>query len=576
MPRYTDPAMRTDNQQPPNEPSLRRLVQLSQAAVANWSAHELLEYYALVATEGTGATRGFVALAEAEAGGLVLVATAGAGWTDQARVKRLSEKDRTTTLTALVARTGASVRVNDARTEVAGYAPFFPDIRSVLAVPLSLERDKLVRGVLNLESDRPGAFTAEHEAFVQLLANLAALRLSMDDLRERETALVQIGKELSGSPDLDAMLGRVIEITSQVLRAEECSLYFLDQATQRLTLAATRGKGMRPARKDYALGEGQTGSVAESGRIVRDRDDMRAFLGTPIPSVAGVVGVLRVVRRESSSPWFPNDFTESDEEALQTIAAQVGAAIDNARLFARLMQSERMASWGEMSAMSSHMIGNRVFAIKGDLNEMEHVLEHGGDVKPLLEGMKRGLFRLEELLAEFRDFVRAGNLAPTPGDATELTQATVTEIFPKRGTVRLATQYTHEPLPVLADSAKLRRALSELIENAVTFMEANGGGTLWVRTRKISKKEPLPIRLSLPRSEYALISFEDDGPGVAEVEKERIFRPFVTSRARGMGLGLAIVKGIVEAHHGGIVETGAEGQGARFEIALPLIKGGKK
>ena len=254
--------MRIDKPPAPLEPSLNPVVQLSQAAVANWSANELLEHYVLAATQATGATRGFVALAEAEAGGLVLVATAGAGWTDRARVNRLSEKDRTTTLTALVARTGASVRVDNARTEVAGYAPFFSDIRSVLAVPLSLERDKLVRGVLNLESNREGAFTAEHEAFVQILANLAALRLSMDDLREREAALVQIGKELSGSPDLDAMLGRVIEITSQVLRAEECSLYFLDQATQRLTLAATRGKGMRPARKEYALGEGQTGSVA--------------------------------------------------------------------------------------------------------------------------------------------------------------------------------------------------------------------------------------------------------------------------------------------------------------------------
>lgn len=567
--------MHHDTLQAPIETSLRHVVQLSQAAVANWSATELLEHYVLAATEATGATRGFVALAEAEVGGLVLVATAGDGWTDEARLNRLSEKDRTSTLTSLVARTGASVRVDDARTAVQGYAPFFPDIRSVLAVPISLERDKRVRGVLNLESDRAGAFTSEHESFVQTLTNLAALRLSMDDLRERETALVQIGKELSGSPGLDAMLDRVIEITSQVLRAEECSLYFLDQGSQKLTLAATRGKGMRPARKEYALGEGQTGTVADRGRIVRDLDEMRAFLGAPIPSVAGVVGVLRVIRRESSSPWFPNDFTEADEEVLLTIAAQVGAAIDNARLFARLMQSERMATWGEMSAMSSHMIGNRVFAIKGDLNELEYVLGTGGDVRPLVDGMKQGIFRLEELLAEFRDFVRAGNLAPTPGDATELTATSVTEVFPKRGTVRLVTEYTELPLPVLADGAKLRRALSELIENAVTFLEAKGGGTLTVRTKKVSRKEPLPTRLALPRSEYALITFEDNGPGVAEAEKERIFRPFITSRARGMGLGLAIVKGIIEAHHGGIVETGAEGQGARFEIALPLKKGGK-
>lgn len=554
---------------------LRQITLLSHAAVANWTAHELLEHYILEATKATGATRGFIALAEAEAGGLVLLATSGVGWTDEARQNRLSEKDRTSTITSLVAQTGAPVRVADAPHDVEGYASFFPGIRSVLAVPLSLERDERVRGVLNLESDRIGAFTEEHEAFVQTVADLAALRLSMDDLREREAALVQIGKELSGSPDLDAMLDRVVAITSQVLRAEECSLYFLDQASQKLTLAATRGKGVRPARKEYELGAGQTGTVAATGGVVRDLDEMRAFLGVPIPSVAGTVGVLRVIRKESSSPWFPNDFTDAEEEALLTIAAQVGAAMDNARLFARLMQSERMATWGEMSAMSSHMIGNRVFAIKGELNELEYVLQSGGEVHPLVEGMKRGIYRLEELLAEFRDFVRAGNLAPTPGDAAELAQAALGETFPKRGIVTLEASYTSEELPVLADGAKLKRAFSELIENAVTFMEARGGGTLRVTTRKVSRRELLPTRMALPRSDYALLTFEDNGPGVPDAEKERIFRPFVTSRARGMGLGLAIVKGIIEAHHGGIVESGAEGQGARFEIALPLKKGGK-
>jgi signal transduction histidine kinase len=550
--------------------SLRHVTQLSHAAVANWTAHELLEHYVLEAAKATGATRAFVALAEAEAGGLVLLATSGAGWTDEARQNRLSEKDRTSTITSLVARTGAPVRVADAPADVPGYVSFFPGIRSVLAVPISLERDERVRGVLNLESDRVDAFTEEQEAFAQTLADLAALRLSMDDLREREAALVQIGKELSGTADSEAMLERVVEITSQVLRAEECSLYFLDQANQHLTLAATRGKGVRPARKEYALGNGQTGMVAETSAVVRDLDEMRAFLGVPIPSVAGTVGVLRVIRKESSSPWFPNDFTDAEEEALLMIAAQVGAAMDNARLFARLMQSERMATWGEMSAMSSHMIGNRVFAIKGDLNELEYVAQSGGEVKPLVEGMKRGIFRLEELLAEFRDFVRAGNLAPTPGDATELVQAALTETFPRRSVVTLERNFAAAPLPVLADGAKLKRAFSELIENAVTFMEAKGGGTLTVTSRKVSRRELLPIRMALHRSDYALLTFQDNGPGIPLSEKERIFRPFVTSRARGMGLGLAIVKGIIEAHHGGIIETGAEGQGALFEIALPL------
>jgi nitrogen fixation/metabolism regulation signal transduction histidine kinase len=137
---------------------------------------------------------------------------------------------------------------------------------------------------------------------------------------------------------------------------------------------------------------------------------------------------------------------------LATIASQVGAAIDNAQLFAQLVQAERMAVWGEMSAMSSHMIGNRVFAIKGDLNELEYRLGAGAaagpdEIAPLVESMKRGIFRLEELLAEFRDFVRATALNTSPLDVTELTASVVEETFPKRGAV---------PFPPTTPSSRCR------------------------------------------------------------------------------------------------------------------------
>ena len=71
------------------------------------------------------------------------------------------------------------------------------------------------------------------------------------------------------------------------------------------------------------------------------------------------------------------------------------------------------------------------------------------------------------------------------------------------------------------------------------------------------------------KRKYIRVEFADAGPGVAESDKERIFNPFFTSRAKGMGLGLSIVKGIVEAHHGRICETGSQGTGARFVIFFP-------
>jgi signal transduction histidine kinase len=187
--------------------------------------------------------------------------------------------------------------------------------------------------------------------------------------------------------------------------------------------------------------------------------------------------------------------------------------------------------------------------------------------------MKRGIFRLEELLAEFRDFVRATALSTMPTDATEITRSVVEEVFPRRGNTVLEEDYAPDPLPINADPVKLKRAFSEIVENSVTFQETAPHGRLQVRTRRLPPSAPLPRTITAPKTVttgWAEITFADDGPGVPDSDKEKIFRPFFTSRNRGMGLGLAIVKGIIEAHHGGIVEVGVHGEGARFVILLPL------
>ena len=587
--------------------SLTRLAAQTRLAVGTSDERALLNEYARAAVEATDAVRGFVALAEFDAGGLVLVATAGAGWTEEHRRNRLADRDGASTITSVVASTCRPVRVGDVAESVSpDYRPFFPGIRSVLAVPVALDVEARVRGVLNVESDRRDAFTEEQEAYVSVLAHAAALRLAAEDGRAREAALVLMGRELAVAPDIPNLARRVVEIGSDILRFEDCSLFLLDQASGRLVLSATRGSLKDQVREaSYAVGEGLTGWVAAHGVPVRlgspdadprhkglyrevEAEDAGAFLAVPIKSVEGVVGVLRTLRRKSTSPWFPNGFTEADEQVLATIASQAGAAIDNVRLLDRALQSERMAAWGEMSAMTSHQIGNRLFALKGALNELEHVVDRDGppdtvlaDVKRavvtgLLDEMRSGTALLDEMLGEFRDFVRAGALTLAEVELRDVVRGIVGETFPRRASMRLEMELGADPLPVQADVAKLRRALGEIVENAVT-LRGSDAGVLRVSAERLAPGAPLPHGLSLPAANgrgaaagYAHLVFADDGPGVPAGQKERIFRPFTTSRSRGMGLGLAIVRGIIDAHHGAIAETGVEGEGARFEIFLPI------
>jgi signal transduction histidine kinase len=117
------------------------------------------------------------------------------------------------------------------------------------------------------------------------------------------------------------------------------------------------------------------------------------------------------------------------------------------------------------------------------------------------------------------------------------------------------------------DRAKVERAVSELVENALHFMEE---GTVTVRTRWATEEDLILARASRRAGSFVAIEVEDEGPGIPENLKTRIFEPYQTTRVKGMGLGLSIVKGIAEAHGGGVFEGGVPGKGARFVLLLPV------
>ena len=576
---------------------LALIQRLSRRAAEVDEVQTLLDEMTQGALDAVNADRAFMALVHDGTGELTLVATAGVGWTDEGRARRLKIGDGTRQgrgvdgpregITSHVAATGRPYVTGDVDADPYYYA-FFDDVCSEIAVPL-LDGNRHTRGVLNIQSFRPDHFTPEHLPLLQSLADIAVLRLLMDGYRAREAALVEIGKDLSAIGDADRLMRRVVDVAAAQLRFEDCSVFVLDRDKGLLVLQAARGGlAARVGVATYPVGEGLTGWVAEHGEPIRvgnPREDLRwrgrfeefpaedvgAFLAVPIFGRSGMLGVLRVLRRKSAAPWFRREFTEDDESVLLTIASQLGTAIENGRILDRLVNTERMAAWGELSAKAAHMIGNRTFAIKGDLNELEYRLSEPEDkraeYRKLAEGIRHGVFRLEEILQEFRDFVRATQISLAEYDLNDLLRQCVAESYPKRSPVALTLDLAPDLPPVLADASRLKRAFSELIENSLSFQP--DGGALLVRTSR-ADADSAQTQADLPRGRaYLQVEFADSGPGVPADIKPRIFTPFFTSRARGLGLGLSIVKGILEAHRGGIVEVGKSGQGARFLAFLP-------
>ncbi len=561
---------------------------ISRLVVTSDSVDDVLQTILERGVRVCDAARGFLAIVDHDRGELDVRYTAGVGWSEEKRLGRLKVSEETGRgITSRVAATGRSYRSPNVL-EDPYYIMSFEDVRSELAVPL-VDGNGRTRGAINIESTSFDAFTKDHESTLQGLADLAMMAATMSDHRAREAALVQIGSQLNSYSDIQGTLQKVIDVAAEALKFEDCSLFLFDRVTGKLALRASRGPLKKQVGKaSYEIGDGLTGWTVEQQRVVRvtdPRDDPRwrgrfeelppedvgAFMAVPITSHSGIIGVLRVQRKRSPYRWFPNDFTDDDEEILVTIAAQLAVALDNARLVDQLVRTERMAAWGEMSARSAHMIGNRVFAIKGDVNELEHILRRPGidsaEALRMSDGIKNGIFLLEEILAEFREFVKATQLDVEQVRLNELVSQAVEEGFPKKSGAHLELDLS-DGLPLIeADPKKLKRCFTELLENSVHFKPENG--RIKIATSIADESSKKWLKPGHKAGPYVQVRFEDNGPGVPTKNKPQIFDAFYTSRAKGMGLGLSIVKGVVEAHGGVIYESGTPGSGATFTIVLP-------
>jgi len=485
-----------------------------------------------------------------------------------------------------VAATGSSVISGDVKRDP-HFKRLFETTQSEFAVPVR-DRYRRVRAVINLESDRKDAYGGEDREVMTGLAALVSMLLEREAHHQREDALIQVGSSLSAANTEEALVDRVVQVAGDVLRLQACSIFLIDPATDTFIMRGTSGRLREHVGQiAYGRGEGFTGWVCDKaqpilldnpaidprwrGKYVEFPSELVAsFLAVPIVSRGRGIGAIRVLRRKSDNPFLDNRFTLDDLALLQAIAEQVAIGLENVRHTQSLIRNERMIAWGELSAKSSHMIGNRVFALKGDINELAHLVGEPTpdleDIREIQQSLATNVQRIEEILQDFRDFVTATQLNRAPTDLNALVKETVQEVFPRRSDVELELVLDDRIPEVGLDGKRLRRAVSELIENSLNYVDR---GRLRVVTRLSGREEHDRTKTS-KIEQFAEIDIEDTGPGVEADRKGLIFQPFYSGRVRGMGLGLSIVKGIVDAHGGHVYEAGEEGSGAKFVILLPV------
>jgi signal transduction histidine kinase len=573
-------------------PELENFYRAGRFLTAILDIEELLRAILEEGLAAVRATRGFIGLINRSTGELDFRITAGEGWDPDNLPRMPITGEPGQSITGRVAATGVPYATGDVLRDP-HYVMVFPDVRSELAVPL-VNRDGRTVGVLNISSEQPDAFSERDLQLMGALASQASISISVANYRAREVALIEIGNELASISDMQGLIQCVARRTAEILRADDCSIFELSPEGDRLILRAS-GKMLEQhvGTATYRLGEGLTGWVAKHAttiRLANAREDTRwrglypglpqaeveAYMAVPVFRRDELWGVLRVLRRKPACAIFRSDFTERDERLLTTLARQVGTAIAHQSLIDQQVQMERMAAWGEMSARSAHMIGNKVFALKGQLNELQYRARQPGFspemVLEIVERATNSVYRLEEILTEYRDFLLATHVERNATDLNALLETVARENFRPGGPIEVHLDLQPGLPRVPADAKKLQRAISELLENSAHHQSE--GGEIRITTRRWDRSavDDLPTARPAGLDRGVRVEVSDRGPGVPEEIKGRLFTPFFTTRSKGMGLGLSIVKGIIDAHQGSISEVGKPGEGARFVILLPEVR----
>lgn len=384
-------------------------------------------------------------------------------------------------------------------------------------------------------------------------------------------AMYKVSGIIRNSPNLDQLLDQVLAQVFRNFRAERGVIMLFNDETGELEPRVFRSRSDEPDQAEMTISRTIVNQVIERQEAILTSDatlderfspaesivqqHIRSVMCAPLSTKNRPLGIVYVDCRTEAGT-----FKKADLELLTAIGNEAGVAVENRILRDANIKGERLVAVGQTVAGLSHYIKNVLSCMEAGVEIVDRALEHDN-----LDSVKKGWGivgrnerRIAELVLDMLSYSTVRKPVRTACDLNNIIQDVVDGLTPTAQAAGTHLQFQPDAdLPnVLADPNGVHRSVLNLMTNALDAVHG--------------REDPRVTLATQWRGDGAVIRVADNGAGIPEEVRDKIFDVFVSTKGEGgTGLGLAVVKKIVNEHAGEVSVSSQPDTGTEFTIFLP-------